>query len=83
MALLVKNKKDEKGILKMKPQVSIVTLGVSDIDRSRSFYEKLGWKASSNAVVRSCLRDVRDETGITIVVGSIAEDGTFREEGAL
>lgn len=31
----------------MKPHVSIVTLGVSDLARSRAFYEKLGFCASS------------------------------------
>jgi catechol 2,3-dioxygenase-like lactoylglutathione lyase family enzyme len=28
----------------MKPKLSIVTLGVSDLDRSRRFYEALGWE---------------------------------------
>ena len=27
----------------MKPKLSLVTLGVSDLDRSRRFYEALGW----------------------------------------
>lgn len=31
----------------MEPRISIVTLGVSDLGRSRAFYERLGWKASS------------------------------------
>lgn len=30
----------------MEPRLTIVTLGVSDIARSRAFYEKLGWKPS-------------------------------------
>jgi catechol 2,3-dioxygenase-like lactoylglutathione lyase family enzyme len=25
--------------------VSLVTLGVTDLDRARSFYEQLGWRA--------------------------------------
>ncbi|HEY2624864.1 MAG TPA: VOC family protein [Dyella sp.] len=29
------------------PRIHIVTLGVSDLARSRRFYETLGWKASS------------------------------------
>lgn len=29
------------------PRIHIVTLGVSDLARSRRFYEALGWKASS------------------------------------
>jgi catechol 2,3-dioxygenase-like lactoylglutathione lyase family enzyme len=28
----------------MKPKLSLVTLGVTDLDRSRRFYEALGWK---------------------------------------
>ena len=31
----------------MKPRVNLVTLGVSDLARSRAFYEKLGFTASS------------------------------------
>jgi uncharacterized protein len=28
----------------MKPKLSLVTLGVTDLDRSRRFYEALGWE---------------------------------------
>jgi len=31
----------------MEQRISIVTLGVTDLERSRKFYERLGWKASS------------------------------------
>lgn len=31
----------------MEPRVSLITLGVTDLARSRTFYEKLGFKASS------------------------------------
>lgn len=31
----------------MEPRVSLITLGVTDLARSRAFYEKLGFKASS------------------------------------
>lgn len=31
----------------MQPRVSLITLGVSDLKRSRAFYEKLGFQASS------------------------------------
>jgi catechol 2,3-dioxygenase-like lactoylglutathione lyase family enzyme len=31
----------------MEPRVSLITLGVSDLARSRAFYERLGFKASS------------------------------------
>tara|TARA_B100002019_G_C21012454_1_gene470700 strand:- start:299 stop:703 length:405 start_codon:yes stop_codon:yes gene_type:complete len=32
----------------VKPKVSLVTLGVRDVDRARAFYECLGWTASSD-----------------------------------
>jgi len=31
----------------MEPRVSLITLGVTDLARSRAFYERLGFKASS------------------------------------
>src|SRR5690606_8718181 len=31
----------------MEPRVSLITLGVTDLGRSRAFYENLGFKASS------------------------------------
>ena len=33
----------------MNPRINIVTLGVKDVARSRSFYERLGLRASSSA----------------------------------
>ncbi len=34
----------------MEPRVSLITLGVADVARSRRFYEQLGWRASSASV---------------------------------
>lgn len=31
----------------MQPRVSLITLGVADIAKSRAFYEKLGWRAGA------------------------------------
>src|SRR5262245_60661510 len=31
----------------MEPRVSLITLGVRDLERSRAFYEALGWRSSS------------------------------------
>ncbi|MEG6552165.1 VOC family protein [Desulfocurvibacter africanus] len=31
----------------MEPRISLITLGVSDLARSRAFYEQLGWQASA------------------------------------
>lgn len=33
----------------MQPRLSIVTLGVADVARARAFYERLGFKASSDS----------------------------------
>ncbi|MEY4879607.1 MAG: hypothetical protein RJB62_1076 [Pseudomonadota bacterium] len=33
----------------MNPQISLVTLGVSDLARSTAFYERLGWRRSVRA----------------------------------
>lgn len=33
----------------MEPRVSLVTLGVADVARSRAFYEQLGWAPSSQS----------------------------------
>lgn len=34
----------------MEPRVSLITLGVTDVARSRAFYEALGWRASGASV---------------------------------
>jgi predicted lactoylglutathione lyase len=34
----------------MEPRVSLITLGVSDLDRAQRFYEALGWKRSKASV---------------------------------
>ena len=33
----------------MQPRVSLITLGVADLARSRAFYEALGWSSNSRA----------------------------------
>jgi predicted lactoylglutathione lyase len=33
----------------MKQRVSIITLGVTDLNRSREFYERLGWRRSTTS----------------------------------
>jgi catechol 2,3-dioxygenase-like lactoylglutathione lyase family enzyme len=34
----------------MEPRVSLITLGVDDLDRAQRFYEALGWRRSSASV---------------------------------
>lgn len=63
------------------PRISIVTLGVTDMARSRAFYETLGWTASdmSNENVTFF------QAGCMIFGlyghGPLAEDATVRDEG--
>src|SRR5271170_3717102 len=33
----------------MEPRISLITLGVADLQRSREFYERLGWKRAMRA----------------------------------
>lgn len=33
----------------LEPRISIVTLGVDDMQRARGFYERLGWQAASSS----------------------------------
>lgn len=33
----------------MEPRISLVTLGVQDVARSRAFYERLGWRAAASS----------------------------------
>lgn len=33
----------------LEPRISIVTLGVEDMERARGFYERLGWQAASSS----------------------------------
>ena len=34
----------------MEPRLSVVTLGVANLARSRAFYEALGWKVASERI---------------------------------
>ncbi len=34
----------------MEPRISLITLGVADVEASRRFYERLGWRASKAGV---------------------------------
>lgn len=33
----------------MEPRISLITLGVADLDRARAFYERLGWRRKVKA----------------------------------
>jgi uncharacterized protein len=52
--LLKTSWKRGRSVSEMERRISIVTLGVTDLARSREFYERLGWRrssASSDAIV--------------------------------
>jgi catechol 2,3-dioxygenase-like lactoylglutathione lyase family enzyme len=64
----------------VEPRVSIVTLGVSDLARSKTFYEQLGWRG-----------DEVEETvffqagGLAVVLwarGNVAADAGIADDGA-
>jgi uncharacterized protein len=64
----------------MKQRVNVITLGVTDLERARRFYEALGW--TTNAA-DSCVEDGAGWGGITLAVNvgshwGIAEDGGVR-----
>ena len=65
----------------MEQRLSLVTIGVSDLERSRRFYEALGWKtgaAPSDDIVFFQL------PGLIVALwdrGSLAEDSTVEDSG--
>jgi catechol 2,3-dioxygenase-like lactoylglutathione lyase family enzyme len=57
--------------------VSLITLGVSDLDRATRFYEQLGWKRSS-ASVEGTVAFLR---GGSVVIGLFGRDDLAEEAG--
>jgi catechol 2,3-dioxygenase-like lactoylglutathione lyase family enzyme len=66
----------------MEPRISLVTLGVADLARSREFYETLGWRgqeveetyfvqAGTSAVVLWSRAKLADDAGVT----DLGQDG--------
>jgi len=66
----------------VKPRVSVITLGVSDLSRSRRFYEALGWTSRSDPGADV----VFFESGGMILSlwdrGRLAEDSGVPDDGA-
>ena len=58
------------------PRISIVTLGVSDMKKSRAFYEALGWKAMAAST-----EDVTFFQGNGIVLGLYGHDALAEDAG--
>jgi uncharacterized protein len=65
----------------MDPRISVITLGVSDLVRSRKFYEALGWKASASSNEHFTL--FRSTGPMLALYGreALAEDATLSAEG--
>jgi catechol 2,3-dioxygenase-like lactoylglutathione lyase family enzyme len=66
----------------MQPRISLITLGVADVARSRAFYERLGFVASSasNADVAFFQLD-----GMVLALfgwSALAQDATVPEQGS-
>jgi predicted lactoylglutathione lyase len=63
-------------------RLSIVTLGVADVARSRAFYEALGWEAASSSMDQICWMQV---AGSWLGLWSrelLAEDAGVADRGA-
>ena len=66
----------------MEPRISLVTLGVADIGRSRRFYEALGWKASSASVESTVFFQLGGMALSLFGREALAEDASLPSEGS-
>lgn len=65
----------------MEPRISLVTLGVADVARSRRFYEALGWKASSASVESTTFFQLGGMALVLFGKAALAEDACLPPEG--
>lgn len=66
----------------MKQAISVVTLGVSDLRRSRAFYERIGWKASPASQAEIAFFDTGGLVLALFDAGALAEDAGVSPEGS-
>lgn len=66
----------------MEPRLSFVTLGVADIARSRAFYEKLGFRASSASNENVTFFDAGGVVLALFGRAALAEDAGVSSEGS-
>lgn len=67
----------------MKPQITVITLGVTDLERSRDFYVKgLGWKASSSSNEHITFIDAGGVVLALYPRNLLAEDAKVSSEGS-
>lgn len=66
----------------MEQRLSLVTLGVADVARSRAFYERLGWRAA-RASVEECAFFQLNGLGLALYGrGDLARDTALPDDGA-
>lgn len=66
----------------LEPRLSLVTLGVDDLSRSRAFYEKLGWRASSASQADVAFFQLGGVVLSLYARASLAADAGLAAEGA-
>lgn len=66
----------------MKQTISFVTLGVTDLDRSRCFYRALGWKESSGSQAEVAFFQVGSIAFALFGRESLADDANVSPEGS-
>lgn len=66
----------------MKQTISFVTLGVADLDRSRRFYQALGWNESSGSQAEVAFFQVGSIAFALFGRESLAEDAQVSSEGS-
>jgi len=65
----------------MEQRVSIITLGVADLERSRAFYERLGWKRSMAGAEGIIFFQMRGMALALFPRGELAKDANIEPDG--
>jgi predicted lactoylglutathione lyase len=73
--------RDRRGVRGLKQSVSLITLGVSDYERAKSFYEALGWTVALDIEETAFFQ----ANGVVVVLWArekLAEDSGIADVGA-
>lgn len=65
----------------MEPRISLITLGVADLARSRRFYEELGWRASGASQESVCFFQAGGMALALFSRAALAEDAGLADAG--
>jgi catechol 2,3-dioxygenase-like lactoylglutathione lyase family enzyme len=69
--------------MSLRPRVSLITLGVADVERSTAFYQRLGWRRSKGASNDSISFFALDNLVLALFSRtSLAEDAGLTDEPA-